>query len=197
MNTTLRGIGFFALLGCTTATTVAPETAPPPPAPLPPAETLCYRGMRHFSAPDGSSLGSGGVMVRRTIDPAASRIVQEAIQYHAPDGSPPVQRLLEATVEGERFTIALEGGSGSGTLKGDPWAWISWNSEITLPDGTRVVAEDEASGRDIAFHQQVLDHSGTPQMLVEGVLLRIRCEEWETLAPLALSGQLISDMQVP
>jgi hypothetical protein len=197
MNTLLRSIGLLSLVGCTTATTVAPETAPPPTAPLPPTGTLCYRGMSHISAPDGSSLGSGGVMVRRTVDPAASRIVEEVVEYDAPNEEPPAERVLAATVEGDRFTFAFEGGQGSGTLTGEPWLWTSWRSETVLADGMRVVSEDEASGRDIAFRQQVFDASGAPLVVVEGVLLRIQCEEWETLAPLALSGQLISDMQVP
>jgi hypothetical protein len=197
MTTCLRSIGLLVLVGCPTATTVAPETAPPPTEPLPAAETLCYRGMSHFSAPDGTSLGNGGVMARRTVDPAASRIVEEVVEYDSPNEEPPAERVLEATVEGDRFTFDFEGGRGSGTLTGEPWAWTAWRSETTLADGMRVVSQDEASGRDIAFRQQVFDPAGAPVVAVEGMLNRIRCEEWETLRPLALSGQLISDMQVP
>jgi hypothetical protein len=197
MKILLRGVALSALVGCTTATTVAPETAPPPTEPLPAAETLCYRGMTYFSAPDGSSLGYGGIMARRTVDPAGSRLVEDVVEYDLPSEEPPEERTLEAIVEGDRFTFDFEGGRGSGTLTGEPWAWTAWRSETTLDDGTRVASEDEESGRDIRFRQLVFAPSGAPAVLVEGLLTRIRCEEWETLRPLALSGQLISDMQVP
>ena len=189
----------FLLLATACAGSTPPPAGPPPDAgiALPPAETLCYRGMSHFSAPDGSPLGPGGVMVRRTVDPAAGRIVEDVITYDEPDEQPPSERVLETTVEGNGFSFDFEGGHGEGELVGEPWAWTSWRSETTLADGMRVVSEDEVSGRDIAFRQQVFDSTGSLVVVIEGVLARIRCEEWESLREPALSGQLISDMQVP
>ena len=197
MRTLPIGCAILVLASGCPATSGTPEPVAPPTGPLPAAETLCYRGMSHFSAPDGTSLGAGGVMARRTVDPAASRIVEEVIEYDAPNEEPPAERRLEATVDGDRFAFDLDGWHGSGTLVGEPWAWTSWGSETVLEGGMRVVSEDEASGRDIRFRQQVFDAAGAPVVIVEGLLQRIRCEEWETLEPLALSGQLISDMQVP
>lgn len=195
MRELLRLVPFVILWGCdSTPRPVEPEPAPPG---LPEATTLCYRAMSRISVPDVGVLGSSGLLVRRTIDPATSRIVEEVVEFDAPQEQPPREYVLDATVDGERFTFELEGGRGEGRLVGEPWAWTGWSSETTLADGSRVVSEDEASGRDIRFRQQVFDPTGAPVVVAEGLLNRISCREFETLRPLALSGQLISDMQTP
>jgi hypothetical protein len=99
--------------------------------------TACYQG-----------LSSGGgqrvrTIVRRVVEPAAGRIVEDVVHDDA-GGRGPKSFHVVMKVEGERFTMSEAGGfSGAGTLVGEPWRWTSWTSKGRTGEGVEVESRDE------------------------------------------------------
>lgn len=114
-------------------------------APALPAETIeAYAGTSEIELPDGRTFPGGQSLAQRTLTPARNMIVEQVVSPGGRPGSPPREFVVEMVVSGNILTMKERSGAfeGTGTLTGPAWAWTSWRTESTLPDGTRVVSED-------------------------------------------------------
>ena len=180
-----------AAAGCTTPRAAsAPEAAPapaePPPAAAaadpavgPPLERVrCFAGVQRVSLSAGGEQPGAATVVRRTLDPAAGRIVEDVLRVDPLPHVPPRVYTVVYEVDGDRVELAESGGAyaGSGTLRGESWRWTGWRSEYALTSGIRVESESEvdAAGR-LVTRQQVYGPDGRQVMTIE-----------QTAEPLAL-----------
>lgn len=146
----------FATLACSTAP--GPETAAPAPAVAATESadpslsesadpfSTCYFGPSTQTAVDGSERPGAELMVRRTVDRAASRIVEETARFDAVASVAPRRYMVVYEVDGDAFTLTETSGAfaGSGTFTaGEPWAWTAWTTTYTLPSGIRVESKVE------------------------------------------------------
>jgi hypothetical protein len=114
------------------------------------AAVSCWFGPSTQRPPDGAERPGAELLVRRTAEPAASRIVEETVRFDSASGVRPRLYTVVYRVDGDRFELAERDGgySGQGTLRGDPWAWTAWRSVYTLVSGIRVEAEQVIEERD-------------------------------------------------
>lgn len=157
-------------LGCATGggdPRPATTAAPPPPVsdavptiekPLPatppsPASATgpvtCYYGPVTQTPNDGEPRVTADLLIRRTLEPEASRIVEDSVRFdHGRnangDRRPRTYRSLY-TVQDNGFELSEESGaySGIGTLEGEPWRWTAWDFAYTLESGIRVTGRYE------------------------------------------------------
>lgn len=177
--------------------------APPPPSPVPAVEersapaasVACWEGDSRGTLPTGQSFPAGSVLVRRTVDEAASRILEDVVQIDGRPGQPPRRYRAELRVDGARFTVAEASGAfeGSGTLEGEPWRWTRWSSRTELPDGGHVVAEDAVEEARLRVVKRVHRADGELALTLEEDLAPLSPEEcderFRAIEPLLEAGQ--------
>lgn len=140
----------------------------------------CFRGESRVSLPPkdgqpGQLLGVMGMWVRRTVNPDAGQIVEEAMVVR--EGTPPHAFTATMIVSGNRFTVTEKDGwfEGSGTLAGDAWHWTSWESDVKLRDGTRLVSRDRLEATRLLADKQLFG--------ADGALRVVFAESYEPVDP--------------
>jgi hypothetical protein len=133
--------------------TAAPATADEPSAVVTDAASAavsCWFGPSVQRQPDGVERPGAELLVRRSADPDASRIIEETVRFDSASGVRPRLYTVVYRVDGQRFELEESDGgfSGDGTLRGDAWAWTAWSSVYTLVSGIRVEAEQVIEERD-------------------------------------------------
>lgn len=116
-----------ACAGVTLAIACAQPPAPPATAiknvrgPLPPRTVTCYTGM--FTEHDGARVR---IVMRRTVDPEASTIRQEAVRSSGGFGFV-LRGAVDLAINGSAFrSHTPENAHGDGRLDGPAWAWTHW-----------------------------------------------------------------------
>jgi len=107
------------------------------------AAVTCWYGPSVQHQSDGAERPGAALLVRRTLEPAADRIVEETARFDPVAGVKPRLYTVLYQVDGDQLTLEERDGefSGRGTLSGEPWAWTAWSSVYTLTSGIRVEAE--------------------------------------------------------
>lgn len=114
--------------------------APPPAVPADGAHTLCWTTEEQVTLAAGGTQPGARRVLRTTHDPAAGRVVHEALRF---DPNPRVApRLFTVTwqLDGDTFTLSDPASriSGSGTVAGAPWPWTGWRAESLIDSGIRI-----------------------------------------------------------
>ena len=114
-----------AIVGVTTAVACSTRPAPRPIAnlrePLPPRTVTCFAGT--FTEDDGDQ---AKIVMRRTVDPAASTIRQEAVRSSGGFGFV-ARGQVDLAITGSSFRSQTpEHAHGQGRLDGPAWAWTHW-----------------------------------------------------------------------
>lgn len=147
------------------ADTAEPAPAEPTPAAEPPAEPaatvataeavaaagpiVCFFGPVRESGAMAAGGGAGeptaNLLLRRSLQPEASRIVEETVRFDRSGGGRARVYTTTFDVDGDAVTLSESGGSyaGSGTLHGEPWRWTAWDLAYMLTSGIRVDARYE------------------------------------------------------
>jgi len=139
----------------------APQTPPPPSSEaLLHSSATCYFGPVTESGAQAAGEGDGeptaDLLLRRTLQPEASRIVEESVRFDRTPGARPRPYTVILDVDGDAVTLTESDQrySGSGMLHGVPWRWDSWDLTYTLTSGIRVDArcalDDGDGGEDAA-----------------------------------------------
>lgn len=163
----------LVLLGCSAPPPVAPvaPVAGPPPA----ASTTCYAGVSRGMGQTARTIA------RRTVDPAARRILEDVTREEAgPRGPQSFHVVFE--VDGDHFTMTETGGAftGSGTLAGEPWRWTSWTSTAKIPHTTiEVESDDELTPIGLKAAKQIR-RDGKVIATTAEELQTFDCAEWAT-----------------
>jgi hypothetical protein len=122
-----------------------------------PDETHCYLGTVQTFSPTGSSLGEARAVVRRTLQPATSTIIEEVV---LDDRQRPPAREFVTTyfVNGNHFRLKEQSQAfeGEGEFKGENWKWESWTSHVRLPDSNTVESSDELTFEGMTSEKRVL-----------------------------------------
>jgi len=107
------------------------------------AAVTCWYGPSVQRQADGAERPGAELLVRRTLEPAADRFVEETARFDPVAGVKPRLYTVLYQIDGDAFTLEERDGefSGRGTLSGEPWAWTAWSSVYTLTSGIRVEAE--------------------------------------------------------
>jgi hypothetical protein len=101
-----------------------------------PPRVACYFGELMVAKPGEEQTNQGALLVKLTIDPAKSRMVEEIWSF------PLYERYdITRTIDGAAFTMRQDDGSftGSGTLDGEPWIWRGWASTSRSADQSTLV----------------------------------------------------------
>lgn len=121
-------------------------------------------------------------LVRRSLCPADSRITEEL--YDTADGTEFLVEMEVDAAAGE-FTLAFANGSytGTGTLRGEAWAWTEWESLSTDADGLTVQSndslnDDPAGGTRLVVSKMGRDAAGTLDWTAGEVFTEIPESEW-------------------
>ena len=120
----------------------------------------CYFGPVIESGAQAAGEGDGeptaDLLLRRTLQPEASRIVEESVRFDRTPAARPRPYTVILDVDGDAVTLteSEQRYSGSGMLHGVPWRWDSWDLTYTLTSGIRVDArcalDDGDGGEDAA-----------------------------------------------
>lgn len=129
---------------------VPPDVAAPLPATPPGPESaagrvLCFYGPVTQTPTGGQATVAADLAVRRTLEPDASRVVEETVRVErATDRRTRPYRTVYA-IDGDSFTLHEESGAyaGTGTLEGEPWRWSAWDLDYRLESGIRVTGRYE------------------------------------------------------
>ena len=108
------------------------------------------------AAGEGGGEPTADLLLRRTLQPEASRIVEESVRFDRTPGARPRPYTVILDVDGDAVTLSEseQRYSGTGMLHGEPWRWDSWDLTYTLTSGIRVDARcaldrgDDGDGRD-------------------------------------------------
>jgi|GEM_PF-6835996 len=134
----------------TTADVAAPLPAVPPGPESAAGPVLCFYGPVTQTASGGEATVAADLVVRRTLEPEASRVVEETVRIEraANRRTRPYRTLYD--VDGDRFVLREEGGAyaGTGTLEGEPWRWSAWDLDYSLESGIRVTGRYEIRPRE-------------------------------------------------
>lgn len=198
---------FLALAGCSApradpSVETAVRPVEPPAAALesqvePPLERVrCFAGEQRVRLATGEAQPGAETVIRRTLDPAASTIVEEVLRIDPLPRVPPRVYKIVSEVEGDRFELVESGGAyvGSGTLRGVSWRWTGWSSEYALTSGIRVESESEIDdGGNLVTRQQVYGPDGREVMTIEQTAAPVPLKECdrrirEVAAPAPSSG---------
>ena len=158
------------LVGCSGP--ARPTTATP--AALPAASTACYAGVT-------TAMGQRArTIARRTIDPAAGRIIEDV--SHDDAGAHGARSFhVVMMVQGDRFTMEEAGGAftGSGTLVGEPWRWTSWSSSSRIAKANiDVESDDELTPIGMKATKQIRKDGKVLATTTEE-LATFDCAEWD------------------
>ncbi len=145
-------------------------------AEAPPArEVTCYLGTTKVKLPNGQQVATMDALARRTVDPAASTIEEEVVNF-----GPKQQRyVVTMRVSGSTFTMTEKNQAftGSGELHGEPWKWTSWHSTSNLPDGSRVESTDKVTAEGIRVEKTVHGPDDSVQVIINEEFQPIGQEE--------------------
>lgn len=153
------------------------------------SQTVCFQGTSTLMAPDGTPYGVGGELIRRTLNSTDSQINEETVTFASPLGEPPTAVQFISTVVDNHFTFSIESAEGRGDLIGEPWAWTSWTTELTV-GGVGVLSNSELSAEGLLITSQVVDGAGNVVLLFEDRLTPVDCSGWDELQARALVGEL-------
>jgi hypothetical protein len=147
-------------------------------------DTFHFVGEVKLSAPDGKSMGTQAILVRKVHDRQKSTIIERAIVV-SPNGKVEDNTMRLAVKDDNTFTIADEAGTvdGSGTLFGPPWKWTYFKGTFKHKSG--VVIEDENFMTDdsiITARKKVSGPDGKAIMYMEMSLKGITPRTFEILA---------------
>ena len=94
------------------------------------------------AAGEGDGEPTADLLLRRTLQPEASRIVEESVRFDRSPGARPRPYTVILDVDGDAVTLSEseQRYSGTGMLHGEPWRWDSWDLTYTLTSGIRVDA---------------------------------------------------------
>jgi hypothetical protein len=184
-------LSFVVLSGC-----AAPQASPVAP-PLPAASTSYFEGTSEvFVAPRAGGAAPVATMravIRRKLDPARGVIVEQVASEEG-RGRPAREYLVTMAVSGSNFSMKERGGAfeGSGSLSGPAWAWTSWESRSTLPDGSTVHSRDLLSEQGLTVEKEVKSPRGAV-VLVERFARIDRESYLRKRAELGITGAVDED----
>ncbi len=140
-----------------------------------PAKIACYYGELMVARPGEDETNQGALLVKLTLDPATSRMVEETWSF------PLYERyVVTRDIHGASFTLRQDDGAfvGKGTLEGQPWIWSGWKSTTTSADkATRVESNTQFQNGDLVTHERVLDADGGLRVSVDQSLIEIPIDE--------------------
>lgn len=121
----------------------APAEPAPPPAAAPAAggpHTLCWTTEEQVTLAAGGTQPGARRVLRMTYEPAAGRVVHEALRF---DPNPRVSpRLFTVTwrLDGDAFTLSDPASriGGRGSIAGAPWPWSGWSADSRIDSGIRI-----------------------------------------------------------
>jgi len=151
------------------------DQADAPAATALPSKTACYYGELMVARAGETETNQGALLVKLTMDPSASRMVEETWSF------PLYERyVVTRTIRGASFTLRQDDGAfvGNGTLEGQPWIWSGWKSTTTSADkATRVESATHFQDGDLVTHERVLDANGGLRVSVDQSLVEIPLDE--------------------
>ena len=127
---------------------------------LPAATTVWYIGTSDGQLPDGSYVApTEEILFIRTVDPAASKVIEEAWSVPARGAVVHYALTHDVNVEDQAFTSSFRTDDGvlfvsGGYDAGPDWAWTAWHSTSIYQDGqyagTRVESVDQVHDGGVA-----------------------------------------------
>jgi hypothetical protein len=172
----------LALLGCAGGAAEQKAAAPAK------AEVRCYAGKGEVTLADGSKIPSGEKIVRRTLDPLNSRILEEVVELDPAGERPPQVWEVRLKVEHNarpvptakepnlrcayyfRAKEATDRLEGLGCLEGEAWSWKAWSATYQLPSRGKIESSLRLEADGLHELQKVWNDMDVLEAQVEALL---------------------------
>jgi len=178
----------LALLGCAGGAAEQRTVRPAQP------QVQCYAGKGEVTLADGRKLPTGEKVVRRTLDPLNSRILEEVLELDPSGERPPQVWVVRLKVERNprpdpaavepnlrcafffRASEDTDRFEGLGCLEGEAWAWQAWTASYRLATRGKVESSDRLEADGLHVTQKVWNDMDVLEAQVEELLVPVGAE---------------------
>lgn len=144
-------------------------------------EVACYRGLSRVAPAGGQLVGTIDLLLKRTVDPGQSMIIEQMVQKSSKQGEKPTEYTTSMKVAGNHFT-AVESTldiKSEGELIGEPWKWNAWTSRATLTDGSSIDSSFTRDASGLKADKQVFGPLGVLRVTLNETYAPITAETFE------------------
>jgi hypothetical protein len=144
-------------------------------------ETRYYLGESKMTTPEGKLLRTSLSLVKRVVNPKASRIEEYVLSV---DEQASKAFVVTLEVKGAKFTVSDQSKSltGEGELVGEAWKWKEWKSVTKLAGGAgTVTSEDKLTEGGLAAKKTFVGADGKVALLFDDSLAPITRKTYEVL----------------
>jgi hypothetical protein len=147
----------------------------------PAIETTYFLGESKMSLPDGKHLGTSLSLVKRIVNPAASKIEEHVVSISEKEAK---LFVVFMEVKGNKFTMTEKSKAftGEGDLIGEPWKWKGWKSVSKLANGAGTwTSDDKHTEQGLSVRKTFTVADGTVKLIIEDSLQPITPKTYELL----------------
>jgi hypothetical protein len=136
-----------------------------------------FMGESKFSAPDGTPMFTGLIIVEKTMSPGEQLIVERAIEVQ--NGKPTYEYTMNMKVSGSSFTLADSAHTvtGKGELHGTPWHWTYFKGTFKTSTGIKIDDENFMSDPAVVVARKKISKEDGTLLMVEDACLHSISEE--------------------